>query len=47
MPGERGGVVVCLFMLEAPCVIRSVRSAVQVAEERAVLVGSQGCLGFG
>lgn len=47
MPGERGGVGECLFMLEAPRVIRSVRSALRVVEERAVLVGSQGCLGFG
>ena len=47
MPGERGGVAVCLFTLEAPHVITSVRLAVWVVEEKAALLGPQGCPSFG
>ena len=47
MPGERGGVAMCLFTLKAPHVIRSVRLAVVVVEEKAALLGSQDCPSFG
>lgn len=47
MPGERWGGRVCLFTLKAPHVIRSVRLAVLVVEEKAALLGSQDCPSFG